>query len=201
MKLGQIISYAVLVSILSPGVQAGSAGKCTISGPRYWLKSDTVDWSIKIGSGQSCIGDLGFRNVAIESASLAQAPKTGQITLLGSTFTYSATSAYDGKDVFAVAITGAIRRSRTKGSSTIRVTVFTTGSAQPAPRFRDHATAAVTAPNMQSAAPMDKEHPGRPMLNRCRRIRHGTGRTERHPRYVLPSIDQSSIVRRRPSSN
>ena len=85
MKLGQIISYAVLVSILSPGVQAGSAGKCTISGPRYWLKSDTVDWSIKIGSGQSCIGDLGFRNVAIESASLAQGNPASGTGIVGTT--------------------------------------------------------------------------------------------------------------------
>ena len=160
--LGQFILYGLLLSVLSPGTQGASAGRCTVSGPRYWLKSDTVDWSIKIGAGQSCSAELAFHNVVIESARLVQPPQAGQVALLGSSFTYSAKSASEGKDFFAVAITGAITRSRTIGSSTIRFSVFTTGSAAPAALSGDHATATVTGANPQSAAPIDKDHPGAP---------------------------------------
>jgi hypothetical protein len=157
MKSAQIISYAVLFSVLSPGIHAASLGKCAVSGPRYWLTSDTVEWSIKIGNGQSCIADLRFHNVAIEGARLAQSPQTGQVALLGSSLTYTANSSYEGKDFFIIAITGAISRSRTKGSSTIRFTVFTTGSASPAHPSQNRATATVTAPSPQSPAPTDSE--------------------------------------------
>jgi hypothetical protein len=127
MKLGQITSCATfLIFILS--AQAASAGKCTVSGPRYWLTSDMVDWSLKIGNGESCTGHLRFSNVSIESAKIVSKPQTGQVDLLGSNFTYTAKPNFIGKDFFVVSVSGAISRSLTRGSSTIRLAVSIGGA-------------------------------------------------------------------------
>lgn len=152
---GYIISFVVLAPILS--IQAASASKCVFSGPRYWLTSDTVAWSMKIGSGQSCVGDLRFYNVTIESAKIVSPPHTGQVVLLAPTLSYVARSEYPVKDSFTVAITGTISRSRTRGSSTIRVIVTTDASAPRVPSSHDRNPSRVTPTTPQFAVPTDDE--------------------------------------------
>jgi hypothetical protein len=151
MKFGQI-SCAALIFVLPLGMQVASASECTVSGPRYWLTSDTVDWSMKIGSGQSCIRGLRFYNVAIESAKLVSPPQAGQVTLLGPSFTYSAKSDYEGEDFFTLAVSGTISRSRSRGSSTIRVMV-SVGNPAPAAAIR---TVPPPPPQALTTSPADK---------------------------------------------
>ena len=76
---------------------------------------------MKIDSGQSCIGGLRFGNVIIESLELVSSPRTGQVTIHGPGFAYSAKPEYEGEDYFTIALSGKIGKST--GSSTIRITV------------------------------------------------------------------------------
>jgi hypothetical protein len=119
MRFGQGF-FVVLIAFLSLSAPA-HAMECVVNGPRYRLTSDVVNWSMKISNGQSCIRGLRFNNVAIESLHLVSPPQTGQVTLRGPSFTYSAKSDYEGEDSFTVAVSGTINRSR--GSSTIRIIV------------------------------------------------------------------------------
>jgi hypothetical protein len=121
------------LAFVSLSMRVASATECVVSGPRYGLASDTVDWSIKIASGQTCIRGLRFNNVAIDSVRLISPPHAGQVTLLGPGFTYSTNSDYEGADSFTVAVSGTINRS--KGSSTIRVFV-SIGNPAPATAMR-----------------------------------------------------------------
>jgi hypothetical protein len=115
------VFFVALTAFLSLSTPAAYAIECVINGPRYGLTSDVVNWSIKIGSGQSCIRGLRFNNITIESLQLVSPPQTGQVTLRGPSFIYSAKSEYQGEDSFTVAVSGTINKSR--GSSTIRITV------------------------------------------------------------------------------
>ena len=151
------ISCAALIAFLSQGIRAASAIECVVSGPRYALTSDTVDWSIKIGSGQSCIRGLRFNNVAVESVKLVSPPQAGQVTMHGPGFTYSAKADYEGEDSFTIAVSGTINRSR--GSSTIRIMVSIGNPASAAPIFRDRTPGPFTVPKPQSASPVDNNLP------------------------------------------
>jgi len=151
------ISRVTVIAFLSLGMKIAHAGECIVSGQRYRLTTDTVDWSIKVGSGESCIRGLRFNNVAIESVKLISAPQAGQVTLGGPSFTYSAKSNYEGQDSFTVAVSGTINRSR--GSSTIRVTVSIGNPASAATIFHDRTPPPVTAPEPQSASPVDNNLP------------------------------------------
>jgi hypothetical protein len=151
------ISLAALIAFSSLSTRAAYATECVVSGPRYGLTSDTVDWSMKIGSGQSCIRGLRFNNMAIERVRLVSPPQTGHVTLLGPGFTYAAKSDYEGRDAFAVAVSGTINRVR--GSSTIRITV-SIGSPTSAPTILHHQEPGpITTPDSQSVSPVDNNLP------------------------------------------
>ena len=62
-----------------------------------------------------------FNNVEIESVKLISPPQSGQVTLQGSGFRYTAKVNYRGGDSFSLAVLGRINKIR--GSSTVRVTV------------------------------------------------------------------------------
>jgi hypothetical protein len=155
MTFGQ--SSCALIVFVSLGMPVAYASECVVSGPRYGLTSDTVDWSIKIGSGESCVRGLRFNNVAIESVKLVSPPQAGQVTLLGPGFTYSAKSNYEGGDSFTIALSGTINRS--KGSSTIRITVSIGNPAAAAPISHDRTPGPSTAPKPQSASRVDNDLP------------------------------------------
>jgi hypothetical protein len=152
MKYHQII-LAVLTGSLSLGTSAAYAIECIVKGPRYALTSDMVDWSMRISSGQSCIRGLRFSDVVIESLRLVSPAQTGQITLSGPSFTYSAKSDFRGEDFFVVEVWGTIHKSR--GSSTIRISVSVgdPASAAPSPHARSPAPSAATKPPV--SAPVD----------------------------------------------
>jgi hypothetical protein len=145
MQLGQ--SSSALIVFVTLGMPAAHATECVVSGPRYALTSDTVDWSMKMGSGESCVRGLRFNNVLIESIKLVSSPQAGQVTLLGPGFIYSANPNYQGGDSFTVAVSGTINKS--KGSSTIRFAV-SIGNPAAAAMFQDRTPGPLKTPKPQS---------------------------------------------------
>jgi len=118
------ITNVVFVALLL-GLGAASAEPCHISGPRYNLKSDTVEWSMDIERSHSCVRGLRFANVAFQILKLVSKPQSGQIALQGPGFTYWANADRGGgKDSFTIVVAGQIRKK--SGSSTIHVTVTVT---------------------------------------------------------------------------
>jgi hypothetical protein len=145
------IGLAALLSFLSHGPGAVFAGSCLISGPRYQLATDIVDWSMKVASGQSCTRGLRFNNVAIEYPKLVSSPQSGEVTLKGPSFTYTAKSDFQGQDSFAIVISGSINRIR--GSSTIHVNVLVGNAPTPVHiQAQDNSPAQVEATNSVPAA-------------------------------------------------
>ncbi len=106
------------LAIWSHGV---SAQTCVTQAPRYALTSDTVDWSIQVASGQSCVRGLRLGNVVVEKVSLTTPPKSGNVRLEGPGFRYTANSGFHGEDSFMVEVSGLAGKVR--GTSTIRVVV------------------------------------------------------------------------------
>jgi hypothetical protein len=127
MTLGRIACLDLLV-LFSLGIRAAFAGECLISGPRYQLQSDTVEWRMKIRSGQSCLHGVRFNDVAIDTINLISPPQFGQVTMPGWSFSYTAKSDFQGEDSFAVGVSGAIKR--VSGTSTIRIVVSIVGTPQ-----------------------------------------------------------------------
>ena len=113
-------SGAIVLAILLVFVRP-ALGECVLTRePSYQLKSDTVDWTMQISSGQSCVRGLRHGRVTIDSAKLISAPQSGQVKLLGSGFSYTAKSDFQGNDAFTIQVSGMADRAR--GSSDIRIT-------------------------------------------------------------------------------
>jgi hypothetical protein len=149
------IFFVVLIALLL-STPAAYAIECVVSGSRYRLTSDEVNWSIKINSGQSCIRGLRFNNVAIESLKLVSPPQTGQVTLRGPSFIYSAKPEYEGEDTFTIAVSGTINKLR--GSSTIRITI-SVGSPASAAIPHNHGPGPIAAPKPLETTPVDNNLP------------------------------------------
>ena len=139
------VFFVVLIAFLSLSTPAAYAIECVVNGPRYGLTSDVVNWSIKISSGKSCIRGLRFNNVAIESLQLVSPPQTGQVTLRGPSFIYSAKSEYEGEDF-------SLSPSRAQSTSQEEVQP----SASPFPLGARH-----RRPSPTIAAPGRSRHPNR----------------------------------------
>jgi hypothetical protein len=98
-----------------------SAQTCVTQAPRYALTSDTVDWSITVGSGQGCVRGLRWGNVVIERVALTTPSKSGNVQLVGPGFRYTANTGFHGDDSFSIEVRGFAGKVR--GTSTIRVAV------------------------------------------------------------------------------
>src|SRR5262245_15758674 len=98
-----------------------SAQTCVVQAPRYLLTSDTVDWSIQVGSGQSCVRGLRWGNVVLQRVTLTTPPKSGNVQLVGPGFRYTANPGFHGEDSFIVEVLGFAGKVR--GTSTIHVAV------------------------------------------------------------------------------
>jgi len=114
-----------LCSALSIGFVIGShevsAEVCVSQAPHYSLTSDTVDWSIQLASGQSCVRGLRSGNIVLERVTLTTPPKSGKVQLVGPGFRYTANPGFHGDDSFIVEMLG--RAGKTRGTSTIHVVV------------------------------------------------------------------------------
>ena len=120
---------SILLVILSVEARAAPASACVVNSPHYLLISDNVDWSIKIGSGQTCVRGLRFGSVVIETVKLLSPPQSGDVNLLGPGFSYRAKPDFHGDDSFTVVVSGTINKVR--GTSTIRVLVSVDGASAP----------------------------------------------------------------------
>ena len=115
-------SGATLLALLLVFVRPALGDPCVLTmGSQYQLKSDTVDWTMQTSSGQSCIRGLRHKRVTIDSAKLISPPQSGQVKLLGSGFSYTAKSDFQGQDSFTVQVSGMLNGIR--GSSDIRIIV------------------------------------------------------------------------------
>jgi hypothetical protein len=108
-----------IARLFSAGVRAASADACVINSSGYLLKSDSVDWSLKMGSGQSCIRSFRFGSVVIQTVKLISPPQFGNVRLLGPGFSYTAKSNFHGEDSFAVVWT-MVRSGRGRGMPVAR---------------------------------------------------------------------------------
>jgi hypothetical protein len=138
----QLILLTALFILFSVDVQVASANACVVNSPRYLLTSDSVDWSMKIESGQICVRGLRFGTVVIETVKLISPPQSGSVRLLGPGFSYTAKPNFHGEDSFAVVVSGIANKIR--GTSTIRVAVSVNEASN---------TPVSSTPNAHSSAP------------------------------------------------
>jgi hypothetical protein len=112
-----------LLALLISGLGVHSASAiCNITGPRYSLTSDTVDWMLTIVSGQSCTQGLRLRATAVDTVTVSEKAQHGQVLVRGSGFEYRADPNYTGDDSFEIAVAGL--NVRVPGNSLIRVQVY-----------------------------------------------------------------------------
>jgi hypothetical protein len=114
-----LIALCLHALALSP--YTASAQTCVTQAPRYALASDTVDWSIAVGSGHGCVRGLRWGNVVLERVVLTAPPKSGNVQLVGPGFRYTANAGFHGDDSFSIEVRGFAGKVR--GTSTIRVAV------------------------------------------------------------------------------
>jgi hypothetical protein len=128
------IAWALCLVLIVVGPPVASAGMCVVGGQRYKLMGETIDWSMKVGGGQTCTRDFRFNtalsnspgNIAVEEIKLVAAPQFGQIRIQSASFSYEAQPNFSGRDMFVVAVFGKLHG--IPGSSTIRVSVSVSGS-------------------------------------------------------------------------
>ena len=114
--------WSYLLALLLVFVRPALGDPCVLTmGSQYQLKSDTVDWTMQTSSGQSCIRGLRHKRVTIDTAKLISPPQSGQVKLLGSGFSYTAKSDFEGQDSFTIQVSGMLNGIR--GSSDIRIIV------------------------------------------------------------------------------
>src|SRR5262245_33461773 len=123
-------SGATLLALLLVFVRPALGDACVLTvGSLYQLKSDAVDWTVRTDSGQSCIRGLRHNRVTIDTAKLISPPQSGQVKLLGSGFSYTAKSDFEGQDSFTIQVSGMSNGIR--GSSDIRIIVSVGPNARP----------------------------------------------------------------------
>ena len=111
---------SVLLALFAT-ISSGFAQGCFVYGPPYQLQSDTVVWSMTIGSGQSCTRGLRSVHTTLENIALVVLPRSGQVKLEGPGFMYKGDLDFRGEDSFSFLVSGKLNR--IGGSSTIRVVV------------------------------------------------------------------------------
>ena len=109
-----VLSTALVLGLLGD-FRGAAAQSCAVQAPRYNLSADTVDWSMKIASGRSCVRGLRFGGVDIEGVKLVSRPQFGQVTVEGPGFRYTSKPNYNGPDSFSLAVVGRINKVRGNG--------------------------------------------------------------------------------------
>src|SRR5262245_32476767 len=100
-------SGATLLALLLVFVRPALGDACVLTGGSlYQLKSDAVYQTARTDSGQSCIRGLRHNRVTIDTAKLISPPQSGQVKLLGSGFSYTAKSDFEGQDSFTIQVSG-----------------------------------------------------------------------------------------------
>jgi hypothetical protein len=103
------------------GVQTATAA-CNVAAPSFDLASDTVDWTMTVGSGQSCIQGLRRRAMTLDGVAIVTAAEHGLVVIRGTGFEYRANADFKGQDLFVIALSGV--NAKLPGTSQIRVQVL-----------------------------------------------------------------------------
>src|ERR1700733_5966226 len=121
-SLPTALSAAFLGFVLAWSTPAMAGGNCLLPPDAFWLRSDTVHWSIKIESGAECIQGLRWSTIMIEDISIVDQPKLGRLQLQGPSFRYFSNPGAQGTDSFKLSISGTSLR--LKGTSWIEDDVY-----------------------------------------------------------------------------
>ena len=113
--------FTALATVSAMHSHQASAQTCVSKNPHYLLTSDSVDWSIQVASGKSCVSGLRFGSVVLERVSLVAPPKSGNVQLVGPGFRYTASPGFHGDDSFSIEVLGTANKVR--GTSTLRIAV------------------------------------------------------------------------------
>ena len=118
MWTSSVITLAFLLLFGGPAF----ADSCVFSRtPGFQLKSDTVEWAMKIASGHTCVRGLRSGAMSSSTVELISRPQSGQVTVLGPGFSYKAKADYQGPDAFTLRVSGTLMRKQ--GTSEIQVIV------------------------------------------------------------------------------
>ena len=113
-----INSSATLLLLAVPAL----ADSCIFSAsPPFQLSSDAVDWTMQIASGRSCTRGLKLGPMNISDVKLIAPPQSGQVTIKGPSFSYTAKPDFQGEDDFTLRVSGT--RVRMGGVSDVKVSV------------------------------------------------------------------------------
>ncbi len=97
-KAGWITGAALVVLF---GCRGAFAEPCVmINRPLYNLVTDTVNWSMRVGSRQNCHYGVRYAKVQLERMTLVFPPRAGQVVLQGSAFIYIPRKDFQGDDSF-----------------------------------------------------------------------------------------------------
>ena len=122
----------ITLALLLTNVRAASADVCLFNGPPYQLTSDSVDWSMRIGNGQSCVRGLRLGSAVLETIKLVSGPQSGNVTVLGPGFRYTTKPNFHGEDSFTIEVSGVSRK--VHGTSTIHFKVLVVEGSPPSGR-------------------------------------------------------------------
>jgi hypothetical protein len=115
------LARALIMLLLAVG--RVSANPCALDDrPWYRLASETVEWSMTIAPGQTCIRGIRSGSITLDKFEVVSAPQSGHLSLQGPAFTYQAAPDFQGIDSFTLLISG--KMYRVSGTSTVRVTVI-----------------------------------------------------------------------------
>lgn len=98
-----------------------AANMCPVQGPGYQLASDTIEWSMRVRAGQTCIRGVRGAAVVLKGLEVVEPPRSGEVSVQGPAFTFKANPDASGEDSFSLRLSGSMNR--LEGSSTIVVRV------------------------------------------------------------------------------
>jgi hypothetical protein len=122
MRLLLGIFLFLIVAVGAGAAQERTSTTCQISGPWYWLNSDSVDWGMSLASGQSCLRGVRNNMATLDEIRLVSPPQNGRVSVEGPGFVYKGDAEFVGQDSFTLTVSGKINK--IAGISTIHVTVW-----------------------------------------------------------------------------
>jgi hypothetical protein len=129
---------------------ASAKASCLVTGPPYQLQSDTVEWQMRTGLGETCRRGVRFSRISNPTIKVISPPQFGNLTLQGPSLSYTAGPNFHDQDSFTIEVSGLIEHA--SGSSTIHVTVSNSAVEMP-PHPAVNLPPPLPAPNLPPPSP------------------------------------------------